>query len=62
MGIKKTSEYFPAYAYVHRVCAPYVCLVSSEPEEGVGSPEIGITTVVSCYVGTEKLCKNRKCS
>lgn len=30
MVIKKTSEYFPAYAYVHRVCALCVCLVSAE--------------------------------
>lgn len=43
MVIKKTSEYFPVYAYVRHVCASCVCLVSSEPEEGVGSPKIGIT-------------------
>lgn len=43
MVIKETSEYFLTYAYVCRVCASCVCLVSSEPEESVGSPEIGIT-------------------
>lgn len=44
-----------AYAWcLQKLCMQKcVCLVS---------PEIGITTVVSCYVGTEKLCKNRKCS